>query len=932
MDDAPREVACRFMGDGEAGLVAALAAADASALGWALKAECYEAWNTAPPRARVAAACLQALATARPGDGELRALAAWTAGIGALTEGRMADALAALQQAQTGFVALARDDLAAQTQVPQLMALAILGRHDEALRCGEEALARFVASGDERAAGKIELNLGNLLSRQDRHAEAAAFYRRAILRFARARDLEHSIMGDIGLSNALAWQFDFGEALRIAERARMRADTHGYAVLSAQAHSAIGRIELHRGRFDRALPALACACRALTDAQVAPRRIAEAESALADAYLSVNLLPEAASLYAQSIERCRAGDADAELAWATMQAAEVAAQMDDPARAASELDRARALYLDQQNAAAAAIAELRRLSLSADRVDDERVASQGDALAERFAGFGLRGWQLEAQCLSAAARARRGETGAARALYRSTIDAAGDLAPLRTAGLVGLGLLEQQAGEPAAATASLEAAVELIEAQRTVLHDDEFRTAFAADKTRAYDALVELALMERGAGAADRLWQRMEQARARALQIGLGRREDAPGETLPARASLLWLREEERRALAGGDTAVSVALARRAEALEQAMLETARRERLAGSVPSDEAAAVAGCDAATLCAELAEDQVLVEFHRLGDRLLACVVDREGITRHDWLVPDLDRRLESLRFQIEALRGDSAALARHADQLLVRVRSHLAALHRLCWAPIAARVGSRTRVIVVPHRSLHYLPFAALHDGECWLVERHELAQAPSAAVWRATGARPWQVGERLLAIGVGGSALPHVQGEIEAVAASFGPGASKLQEGAATIAALRTAVVGADVVHLACHGQFRADSPYFSSLALADGPLTLRDAAALPLTAGLVTLSACETALSRVAPGDELVGLMRGFLLAGVPRIVASQWAVDDASTAALMHDFYAGLRSGLGPAAALARAQRTRAAAHVHPFHWAAFALHGRD
>jgi CHAT domain-containing protein len=197
--------------------------------------------------------------------------------------------------------------------------------------------------------------------------------------------------------------------------------------------------------------------------------------------------------------------------------------------------------------------------------------------------------------------------------------------------------------------------------------------------------------------------------------------------------------------------------------------------------------------------------------------------------------------------------------------------------------------------------------------------------------WGARGAAPARH-DRLLALGVGGPTLPHVEAEVQAVARRFGAGAVLRLGGDATRAALRDAAPAADVVHLACHAQFRADSPYFSALHLADGELTLRDAAALPLVASLVTLSACETGLSRVAPGDELVGLVRGFLLAGASNVLATLWTVDDASTAALMEEFYAGLCAGARPAAALRAAQSACAIAGRHPFYWAAFVLHGRD
>src|SRR5581483_6103699 len=147
----------------------------------------------------------------------------------------------------------------------------------------------------------------------------------------------------------------------------------------------------------------------------------------------------------------------------------------------------------------------------------------------------------------------------------------------------------------------------------------------------------------------------------------------------------------------------------------------------------------------------------------------------------------------------------------------------------------------------------------------------------------------------------------------------------------ATLAALHTQAPSANILHLACHGQFRPDNPLFSSLQLADGWLTVRDAYALDLQCGLVTLSACETGVSAVAPGDELIGLARGFFSAGAPALLVSLWTVDDAATATLMQRFYARLCAGERPAAALRRAQCELLREQPHPFFWAPFILIGR-
>src|SRR4029079_17276272 len=151
---------------------------------------------------------------------------------------------------------------------------------------------------------------------------------------------------------------------------------------------------------------------------------------------------------------------------------------------------------------------------------------------------------------------------------------------------------------------------------------------------------------------------------------------------------------------------------------------------------------------------------------------------------------------------------------------------------------------------------------------------------------------------------------PRVRDEILNLAPLF-PSAEALIGESATVAALRKGAAGADILHLACHGQFRSDNPLFSSLRLADGWLTVRDAYDLELRCGLAVLSACETGLNAVAPGDEIIGLARGFFSAGAPSLVVTLWTVDDEETAALMAEFYKRLLAGATPAAALRHAQR---------------------
>jgi CHAT domain-containing protein/Tfp pilus assembly protein PilF len=144
------------------------------------------------------------------------------------------------------------------------------------------------------------------------------------------------------------------------------------------------------------------------------------------------------------------------------------------------------------------------------------------------------------------------------------------------------------------------------------------------------------------------------------------------------------------------------------------------------------------------------------------------------------------------------------------------------------------------------------------------------------------------------------------------------------------------------IVHFATHGLLDSQHPELSSLVLSlvdmdgkpqNGYLQLRNIYNLKLSADLVVLSGCETALGKDVKGEGLLGLTRGFMYAGAPRVVASLWQVDDAATAELMGTFYrAMLTEHLAPAAALRQAQiQTRKQRRwSSPYYWGAFVIQG--
>jgi CHAT domain-containing protein len=186
--------------------------------------------------------------------------------------------------------------------------------------------------------------------------------------------------------------------------------------------------------------------------------------------------------------------------------------------------------------------------------------------------------------------------------------------------------------------------------------------------------------------------------------------------------------------------------------------------------------------------------------------------------------------------------------------------------------------------------------------------------------------------------------LPSSGYEAAAISALVPPEQSLLASG---FDASRPAIVDGELseyryLHFATHGLIDSRYPGLSALAFSrfdrqgtpqDGFLRLHDIYNLDLSADLVVLSACETALGREVRGDGLIGLTQGFMYAGAGSVIASLWQVPDRATSELMTRFYEYLLDdGLEPAQALRRAQLSSASQRrwQDPYFWGGFILVG--
>lgn len=298
------------------------------------------------------------------------------------------------------------------------------------------------------------------------------------------------------------------------------------------------------------------------------------------------------------------------------------------------------------------------------------------------------------------------------------------------------------------------------------------------------------------------------------------------------------------------------------------------------------------------------DRAFVSYAQHRGQLTAVTIagGRVRLT-HVCSYRDALRAMEALRFCIHRLarrHGSSESL----EAARTGMRYAGSRLDRLLIAPLARQVGDR-QLVMAPTGRLHAMPWSALPS----LAER-PTSIVPSAATWldALEADNPRKHRDPVL---VAGPRLDHAEEEIAALTPHY-PRARSLQGAAAEAEAVRSALDGADLAHLAAHGRFREDNPLFSSILLADGPLMVYDMEGLRVAPRRIVLSACDAAVSAVRPGNELMGLAAALLSLGTATLVASVSPVHDEETRELMVAFHERLGAGQTPATALAEAKRS--------------------
>lgn len=332
---------------------------------------------------------------------------------------------------------------------------------------------------------------------------------------------------------------------------------------------------------------------------------------------------------------------------------------------------------------------------------------------------------------------------------------------------------------------------------------------------------------------------------------------------------------------------------------------------------------------------------LVQFSVLEDRVLIWSLRRDG----------QGQQLFEQSIQRQELEDLVARFRRFDPQTWERTSMTLFDLLVMPWL---GDVPVKERIVLVPDKILHWVPFAALKDRRSgsFLIETHPLALAPSATLYVNTLER--QGSERIdfsHGLVVGNPAIdrnvPGNEGLLslnaakeEAEELAHRTHSRLLTDKEATKATFLAGAADAEWIQFSGHAVIDPANTLLSKLVLAsgagsDGFLTAADIYALKLrSTRLIVLAACDTGNEYVPGGEGVTSLARAFLAAGVPTVVASLWSVDDAATANLSRAFHNKLLAGSDPVDALREAQlgmlRGKNEKDKLPRAWAAFEVIG--
>lgn len=846
----------------------------------------------------------------------------------------------------TGSIAIARETGNKQLEGSALNNLSLvydeLGNYRKSLEQYHRVLELYRGTDFARGEGDTLGNIGGVYLLLGQYREAMRYYQQALaiserlnLKPSASQDLGNIALCHVGLGQVK-------EALHAFDRALVLAREAGLTKEEADWRKGRGSALVRTGQYTQALEEYRAALDAYERAGL-KRELVEALQDLGSLHLFLGDVGSSESQFRKAIAVARELKHTRGVTHNLIALGQLEFRRSRYEQAAALFGEALTQARDAGDREAEARGSVQlALTLRTQGRLEEALAESRRAL-ETARGTGARPFEAEALLALGEVERRREQWKDAQAHYASAAEMAEALGDpeLSWRAAYGRGLSLEAAGQDEEAVAALKKAVTVIESVRGRLREERFRAGYIEDKYQVYLALVRLLLKLNRLDDAFSYSERLRSQsyldlmyRGPTLAAGTGR-EDEEAELRERIRQLQRALEKEQ---------LQAAPQQRSQAVELFSSELAAAERAYQELLDDLRSRHPDSAAARALALPATDEIqralppgtaLIEYVTSDEAVAIFVVTRTGLRATSVPLGGSD-----LRAKVELLR-----------ELILRTQSRdwekpAASLRQSLIQPLedAGWLEGVNRLYLVPHRILHYLPFAALPSGNGaeprFLVEDYRLAYLPSASALTFARGRAGN-GRRLFSLAPAIARLRYARQEAQDIARFFPDGSLVVTGTRATESAFKRHAAEYEVLHLATHGHFNKFAPLLSGVELEaggedDGRLEVHEILGMRLKADLVTLSACETALgtgyfAEVPAGDDFVGLTRAFLFAGSPSVLATLWEVNDRSTSDLMRSFYRQIAHE-DKAAALASGQREMRAGtrYRHPYYWAPFVLVG--
>ena len=868
-------------------------------------------------------------------------------------EGDLEAALAKLEDAVEAARARGEPRLVARA-LNRLCALRLRqGENEHVEALSKEALEAARLADDGASESEAIFNLGSLQYSFGRMREAMKFFETSSEAARRAKDPTLEARAELYIGHTAVMMEERTRAESALERAKALSREQGDGPGEAEATRVLGQLHSRLGENQKALEYFEEAS-ALLKPSSDPATEATLANAIGQLYFDMGEIEAALSHYLRALELNRTHPFRRREAATLLEVGRSYLELGRHEEALSHFEQSLAIYRELGNPRLEADVLTAMGRLRATQGDDEAALRSFEQAIELKTSVGdVRGRAFIFDEVGNLHRERGNHEEALRGFREAAERSREADDPLfESLALYHASLAHRDAGRLEQARAAVEDSIRLAETLRARVASYGLKTSFLASVHERYsfyvDLLIQLHRLRPDEGLDALAFQAAERVRARTLRESL--QEAAAGIRVGIEPELLERDRELRQRL--NELAIERELLPDDGDLERLRSDidslSADHDRLQSTIRSRSPryASLTEPESATLAevqALLDGETRLIAFHLGRERSFLWSLTRDGHSLH-------------------ALPGGAAIddLARETYLSLKSPRAPGSAsrLSQSLLGPLGD-FGEK-RLVVVADGALSYVPFGALDDPRTPgkpLIDTMEVVRLPSASLVRAL--REQRAGRQFTrwvaiasdpAYGSGAELpglplrrLPESRREASQIAALAPAGGVEVVAG---FDARREWIESTDfqgfrILHFATHGIVDDERPELSGIVLSlvdengdpdDGFLRLHDIYNLNLPVDLVVLSACETGLGKEVKGEGLIGLVRGFMYAGAPAVIASSWKVDDAATAALMTELYRGLFEGKPPARALREAQvsvskipRFRA-----PYYWAAFELQG--